>query len=299
MAELSYPLRNGRYVLNEGGYASEIYTDGVRLASDTTLYKVDINGEQQWSYSFSNTIQDIAIDDVGGTIVAVNGDATKISRFGHEKFTISTGDTIEKVGYDGSGNIYVGDIALKKYSSDGGSQRWSLDDNSGGIDGIGVGTNHVYYTDSEVLLKVDLQGNVVWRKNISLDVRYVAVSRNGIFVTEDSNLHYYDKSGTRQWSNSLSSNPVFLSADGDHCYLTLYSGDYDSAKIDTSGNTVWTCSGGYAISPYSDGSVFASDFGKFYRYDSNGNELWSNGIPNSSDISLAAHPTYGAFGYLW
>ncbi len=226
----------------------------------------------------------------------------------------SSNDSSNSVAVDASGNAYISGVT---FGSLGGT-------NAGGADAF--------------LTKFDSSGNELWSQQIGTastdSSRSVAVDASGnVYISgrtegnlggtnaggADAFLSKFDSSGNELWSQQIGtatydySNSVAVDASG-NAYISGYTlgslggphaGSYDAflVKFDSSGNELWSqqigtsstdqswsvavdAAGNAYISGYTGGSLGGTNAGSFdaflTKFDSSGNELWSQQIGTSS-----------------
>lgn len=275
-----------------------VYTAG----SDNSVRALDISdGNEDWSFSHSDSVEDVAIAPGGETVYSVGID---------EKLrAIDASDGTEDWNFDGHDGWVVGvavspdgetvytsseDESVRAVGASDGTENWQSDVHSDGVKAVAVHPDgDVVYTASSdgTVRGLDASdGTENWQFDDFDSARGVAVSPDGeaVYAVDggwDDNVVALDASdGTENWRSGFdeSGNAIVASPDGDSVYVAR--GDDSVTEFDASdGSEGWTFSdhtdsvesvtvssdGGTVLSGSMDGTVWAIDA-------SDGTQEWQN-----------------------
>lgn len=240
----------------EGGYAIVGFSESSsRFGTNVTLFKVDENGQEEWSQSYGMEGDDKGYDivqEADGTYLIVG----QTNSVGHG------GTDILLIKIDAKGNL----LWQKTYGGAGNDQGWSIDLAKSGAYYI---TGRRQYDDNTdlYLLKVDTDGELLWDKHFGGDE-----TDEGFAVIETSKEEVVVVGVTKSFANINAESPsdiyfIKTNSSGE----TILEAKYGNLQRDVANDVVETPDGGFALT----GIVGKDGNTLLMRLDVEGTELWS------------------------
>jgi hypothetical protein len=248
-------------------------------------------------------------------------------RVWRQDFGVSTIDEIQGIAL-GANSAYAGGVLnqtgfIRKYDPNGNvlwsSQYGGQFSNPGAILSAGTGGVFVSYYDSptksSVLRTYDSNGNSLWTDSLGNNTGIISMSSysgdSHVYVVGENVSYFlrsYNSDGTLNWAKNLTCScaPNGVAVDASSIYVVGTSAQSlglggTLAEYDLSGTQVWvknfvspdgTTVGTPRISVDSSGiyiAITTSFSGYLIRYDSNGSQVWSVGVPGSAS-AISARP---------
>lgn len=289
-----------------------VFTEDILTYSDVHLIKCNINGSILWQQTWNGALDDVC-----------------------EALCIDVADNIYLAGYTESFGATGWDLSLVKYDSSGTllwQKLWDTGQNEGAYDMVLDNMGNIYvsgqieYPNSScaILVKFDSAGSLLWNRTFNSGWRAAKItidSSNNLYlgIQAENALHLvkYTSSGDLIWYKTWNHGALYtqiydleLDSEG-NIYVTLsigyqFFGLNRFLKFDPSGNLLWVRdSAPYYADLFIDASdnIYVVGGGEVAKFDTEGNELWSDLRPSCLIIYAAVMDSEGdlylAGEYYW
>lgn len=246
-------------------------------SEDTTVRRLYNDGAIAWlNDDHTAAVHDVAVDFLRNAYsVGYDKVLRKVNEFGVEQWTYTDTNNLESVTVDDEYNVYAGSVTgeIIKFDENG-NELWRIQPHTSAVRSLAIGSERYVYSGSadNTVKKIDGDGNVVWNFTGHTDqITEIDVDVNGYVYSAsyDDTVRKISPRGLQEWSFTGHTNNVNGVAVNTNFNVFTASTDGTVKMLDSTGTEQWSTDFGITMrsidTDYIDRSYTCANDGGVYK----------------------------------